>query len=452
MSRLNDSTHLPSRLEKLATVLGRETQGIDRLLEVTNIATGKTRSLREVADAGFEIGWENMKALALAVAVFSLVGTHNRNGRKMPDRSLTFQQLWDHAIGCGLLGGAIGAAMDYEARYRYFVAGFLHDIGKTLLFHDSVDDLAESIKLARETDIPSTEAEVLAFGQNHIELGVNWSRAMGVDPMLQSAILQHHQPRGILMDLPAEQQQLAAAVQLADRLCERHDIGTGGDSGEILPGLCEIIGIREAYCLEQLGSIRVKMRRSREAFASRVVKRDVSAQERAMQKRKVIIENSEPGERNSGVGGRKGRVIPFPKRPRSSPESSDKGMDKKLTLLVVEDHGSLCDMLSLYFMRYGYHVRTANDGESALQIMNSEEIHLVLLDLMLPRMDGFTVLRQIRKREGNKPPYVIVVSAGASTKDRNLVLELGANEYMPKPFHLVRLLERVQNVEKYLLN
>jgi DNA-binding response OmpR family regulator len=133
-------------------------------------------------------------------------------------------------------------------------------------------------------------------------------------------------------------------------------------------------------------------------------------------------------------------------------KNNDKRLGKKLTILVVEDHGSLCDMLTLYFMRYGYHVRTANDGESALDLLDNEEIHLVLLDLMLPRMDGFTVLRQIRERSGDKPPYVIVVSAGASSKDRNLVLELGANEYMPKPFHLIRLLERVQNVEKYLLN
>jgi two-component system, OmpR family, response regulator MprA len=108
-------------------------------------------------------------------------------------------------------------------------------------------------------------------------------------------------------------------------------------------------------------------------------------------------------------------------------------------------------MLSLYFMRYGYHVRTASDGVSALDLLASEEIHLVLLDLMLPRMDGFTVLRQIRERASDKPPYVIVVSARASSKDRNLVLELGANEYVPKPFHLMRLLERIQSVEKYLL-
>jgi DNA-binding response OmpR family regulator len=171
-----------------------------------------------------------------------------------------------------------------------------------------------------------------------------------------------------------------------------------------------------------------------------------------MRKQNYQIDNSRPGPRDAGVRGRKGRVIPFPKHPKRGAGSSEKTPEKKLTILVVEDHGSLCDMLSLYFMRYGYHVRTANDGESALEIMENEEIHLVLLDLMLPRMSGFTVLRQIRERSGDKLPYVIVVSAGASTKDRNLVLDLGANEYVPKPFHLMRLLERIQNVEKHLLN
>jgi DNA-binding response OmpR family regulator len=124
---------------------------------------------------------------------------------------------------------------------------------------------------------------------------------------------------------------------------------------------------------------------------------------------------------------------------------------KKMTILIVEDHNSLLEMLSLYFIRLGYDVRTATDGESALEIIANEKIHFMLLDLMLPRLDGFTVLRQLREGSGIGMPYVIVVSAGASERDRNKVLELGANEYMPKPFHLARLIERIQMVEKYLL-
>ena len=105
----------------------------------------------------------------------------------------------------------------------------------------------------------------------------------------------------------------------------------------------------------------------------------------------------------------------------------------------------------MYFIRYGDHVRTADNGETALEILSNEEIHLVLLDLMLPRLDGFALLKELRDKRKGATPYIIVVSAGASEKDRNKVLELGANEYMPKPFHLMRLMERIQTVEQYLL-
>jgi DNA-binding response OmpR family regulator len=124
---------------------------------------------------------------------------------------------------------------------------------------------------------------------------------------------------------------------------------------------------------------------------------------------------------------------------------------RRLTILVVEDHGSLCDMVSLFFMRHGYHVRTASDGNSAIQICASETIHLILLDLMLPRVDGFRVLREIRKLAPEKRPYVIVVSAGSSKQNQRLAFNLGADEYLRKPFQLAYLLQRVQSVERILL-
>jgi len=138
-------------------------------------------------------------------------------------------------------------------------------------------------------------------------------------------------------------------------------------------------------------------------------------------------------------------------RERHHDREESKRALKKLKILIVEDHSSLCEMLSLYFTRLGYDVRTANDGESALAILGAEPIHLVLLDLMLPRLDGFTVLKQMREDTAQRAPYVIVLSAAASERDRNKVLELGANEYLPKPFHLARLIERIHLVEKHLL-
>jgi DNA-binding response OmpR family regulator len=144
-------------------------------------------------------------------------------------------------------------------------------------------------------------------------------------------------------------------------------------------------------------------------------------------------------------------VIVLPPRNQSELRIPKQTSTKKLTILVVEDHGSLCELLSLYLIRHGYQVRTADNGVSALEKLSSEKIHLVLLDLMLPRLDGFAILEELRKKPNNQTPYIIVVPAGTSQRDRNQVLELGADEYMPKPFHLMRLLERIHTVEKYLL-
>jgi CheY-like chemotaxis protein len=267
--------------------------------------------------------------------------------------------------------------------------------------------------------------------------------------MIQSAIRNHHQSVSLLLDSSEEQRILMTVVQLADVLCEAHKIGHGGDLSAVSQELWKSLNLDETQYGEEITRIKQEIEEVRELFGF---------QRREPKRIPRLRANSPHGAENSGVrdnssgGSGKGRVIPFPSRGEHPVSSNASNRERKLTILVVEDHGSLCDMLSLYFMRYGYHVRTANDGGSALQTLAKEEIHLVLLDLMLPRMDGFTVLQRMRERQEEKSPYVIVVSAGASTKDRSRVLELGANEYMPKPFHLMRLLERIQNVEKYLLN
>jgi DNA-binding response OmpR family regulator len=145
-----------------------------------------------------------------------------------------------------------------------------------------------------------------------------------------------------------------------------------------------------------------------------------------------------------------GQVVKFPVRIEE--EEKVEIPSKKLTILVAEDHGSLRDIVSLYLRRHGYHIRTAQDGKAALNILATEKVHLLLLDLMLPRVDGFEVLQYLQEEKENNLPYVIVVSARTTEEDKRKVLELGGNEYLPKPFHLSPLLERIQAVENRLLS
>ncbi|HXG22049.1 MAG TPA: response regulator [Methylomirabilota bacterium] len=144
------------------------------------------------------------------------------------------------------------------------------------------------------------------------------------------------------------------------------------------------------------------------------------------------------------------QVIKFPSREERAARTATAKPLRKLTILLAEDHSSLRDIVGVYLMRQGYHVRTAGSGQNALDILAAEDVDLLLLDLMLPGMDGFEVLRRIREQRSDRLPYVVVVSALTTEADRKKAKELGCDDYLPKPFHLPHLLERVVAIEKRL--
>ena len=100
-------------------------------------------------------------------------------------------------------------------------------------------------------------------------------------------------------------------------------------------------------------------------------------------------------------------------------------------ILVVDDDVNICELLRLYIERDDYQVVIANDGEQAVELFNREQPDLVLLDIMLPKMDGWQVCKEIRKTS-NRP--IIMLTAKGELFDKILGLELGADDYIIKPF------------------
>ena len=111
-------------------------------------------------------------------------------------------------------------------------------------------------------------------------------------------------------------------------------------------------------------------------------------------------------------------------------------------LLLIEDEPGLVLTLRDRLTREGYAVETSTDGESGLERASREVFDLVLLDVMLPRMNGFDVLRELRKR-GTETP-VIMVTAKGQVVDKVVGLKLGADDYVTKPFEMVELLARIE--------
>lgn len=114
-------------------------------------------------------------------------------------------------------------------------------------------------------------------------------------------------------------------------------------------------------------------------------------------------------------------------------------MAKKI--LVVDDEKPISDIIKFNLTKEGYDVITAYDGEEALNKVDSEQPDLILLDLMLPKIDGLEVARQVRKKY-NMP--IIMVTAKDSEIDKVLGLELGADDYVTKPFSNRELVARVK--------
>ncbi|MDA8404451.1 MAG: response regulator transcription factor [Desulfobacteraceae bacterium] len=114
-------------------------------------------------------------------------------------------------------------------------------------------------------------------------------------------------------------------------------------------------------------------------------------------------------------------------------------------ILVIDDDMELCDLLKDYLGPEGYEMETAHEGQSGLERALSGDHGLVVLDVMLPGINGFDVLREIRKRSSIP---VIMLTARGDDVDRIVGLELGADDYLPKPFNPRELIARIRAVQR----
>lgn len=119
-------------------------------------------------------------------------------------------------------------------------------------------------------------------------------------------------------------------------------------------------------------------------------------------------------------------------------------MAEKQRILIVDDDENIADLISLYLTKECFETQIVGDGESALVAVKEFNPNLILLDLMLPGIDGYQVCREVRKEELQVP--IIMLSAKGEVFDKVLGLELGADDYMEKPFDSKELVARVKAV------
>lgn len=122
----------------------------------------------------------------------------------------------------------------------------------------------------------------------------------------------------------------------------------------------------------------------------------------------------------------------------------------KGSILLVEDEPDIADLIQFHLMKAGFHVEKAHNGKIALEMADEKVFDLVILDLMLPKVNGMTVFKELRGKVKTKDMPVIMLTAKGQASDRVAGLEAGADDYITKPFSPKELVLRVQKQLKII--
>ncbi len=116
------------------------------------------------------------------------------------------------------------------------------------------------------------------------------------------------------------------------------------------------------------------------------------------------------------------------------------------SILIIDDEPHILIALEFLMKRSGYEIQVARDGETALEAIRTHRPDLVILDVMMPKLDGFAVLESVRADPGLKHLRVLMLTAKGRATDRDRGLKLGADAYLTKPFSTHELIERVRTL------
>ncbi len=115
-----------------------------------------------------------------------------------------------------------------------------------------------------------------------------------------------------------------------------------------------------------------------------------------------------------------------------------------MDILIVEDEAEIAQLVQLYLEKEGFSCRICRDGITAIQVFQEQKPDLIILDLMIPGLDGLEVCARIRQKPGTKDPYILMLTARGEEIDRIIGLSTGADDYMVKPFSPKELVARVR--------
>jgi HD-like signal output (HDOD) protein len=263
------------------------------------------------------MGLDVLQSLALGLSLFPLHAVPNKgNGSDSDGGPITLRELWEHSVGCAAVAARIATQVDHVSPLQAFAAGFLHDIGRLLLYRCSREAFGTAINLASVKSVPLSEAETLAVGLNHMDLGEIWAGRVKLSQSFQQVMRYHHDPACMLPEtMNVEWRALIAVVQLADLICESRAIGWGGDPAIVPAQLWRDLDLREERWSDQFDAIKREITAARQifGFAKEEAKKRQRTSPPRFKKKRQLISNRQ----KTAVNEVRNRVIVLPPRNQS---------------------------------------------------------------------------------------------------------------------------------------
>jgi putative nucleotidyltransferase with HDIG domain len=247
---------------EIARIITQDQAFTARLLKIANSPYyGQTRAVTTMTQAVPVLGIDTISSLATALASFTYAS--NDDGAL-----LTMRELWEHSVGCAIWGRQLARQIGHRGVEETFIAGLLHDLGKSVFYRFFKNEFLEAVAVAEAEGISLADAERRFFETDHAEAGATVAVKWNLPPVLINTIRFHHCPLSVPDDMDSVTRKTVALIHVADALSDHFQIGRGlePEIRTVSAEVWEYLSLDMARCQELLGTVLGEVSEFRQIF------------------------------------------------------------------------------------------------------------------------------------------------------------------------------------------
>ncbi len=430
-TRVIEATDGPeTTVKEVAELIEKDMALSAKVLQIINSPFyGFSRGISSVSEAVSLMGFKQVGSIALGLAAMSSLP-------KVDVVGFNYEQFWERSLANAVAAVMITSRVNREASHGIFTISLLQNIGTYLLARYLPVLHGYALATAAERGIHISQAELASLGTDHAEIGARLAERWNLPPNMTVPIRYHHYlDQGAELDSTATAGELPLSIHLlnvASLLSDAHY----ADEDDPVRGLLaerasDLLGLDEASLDGLMSDLPAEIASVRLLFRTGETEEvpDADYQETCPA---CTTENG-PGHKFCKECGSSLRKA----RQRIQASSSKR-------ILVAEDSAATRTAISAMLKRMGYDVVVALNGEEAIDLARQEQPDLILMDIMMPVMDGIEALKSIRSEVRLRATPIVMLTSTTDVRMVTEAIECGANDYIAKPFSVTLLTERVE--------